>query len=114
MTESRTFTSPAQTTISEPTATSPQRPSSVDSEPDTPSAYDPRSTTTDAMQQQVYELVRARVLESIGAGGNWTVTFRSSRDTDTFFSDTMADMIAWDVATKLLPPVVPNRARLVA
>lgn len=57
---------------------------------------------TEQLTQQVYELVRARVLESIGAGANWTVAFRSSSDTDTFFSDTMAEMIARDVASRLL------------
>jgi hypothetical protein len=67
--------------------------------------------TTEAMQKQIFELVKARVLESIGAGSNWTVTFRTSADTDAFFSNTMADMIAWDVATRMMPPTVPNRAR---
>ncbi len=66
----------------------------------------------DVLQRQIYDLVRERVLESIGVGGNWTVGFRRSSDTDTFFSDTMADMIAWDVVARLTPPVVPNRARL--
>ena len=75
---------------------------------------EPAAQTTEELQRQVFELVRARVLQSIGGGGNWTVTFRRSSDTDTFFSDTMADMIAWDVATQLLPPTVPNRPRLVA
>ncbi len=86
---------------------------------------EPTSTTTsvdrvvpadeiEQLQRQVYELVKTRVLDSIGAGANWTVTFRTSADTDTFYSDTMADMIAWDVATQLLPPTVPNRPRLVA
>ena len=104
MTESRTSTSPAPTLTIE--STSDERASTDSSELQT--------LATDAVQRQVFELVRARVLESIGAGGNWTVTFRRSSDTDTFFSDTMADMIAWDVATQLLPPVVPNRPRLVA
>lgn len=67
---------------------------------------------TEEMQRKVYELVKARVVQSIGAGANWTIAFRTSSDTDTFFSDTMADMIAWDVAHKLIAPTVPNRARL--
>lgn len=67
---------------------------------------------TEEMQRKVYELVKARVVQSIGAGANWTIAFRTSSDTDTFFSDTMADMIAWDVAHQLIAPTVPNRARL--
>lgn len=105
MTESRTYPSPDPTATIETTID--ERTSSVWSEPR-------QTLTTDAMQRQVFELVRARVLESIGAEGNWTVSFRRSSDTDTFFSETMADMIAWDVAAQLLPPVVPNRPRLVA
>lgn len=77
-----------------------------------PAPADPSTLSTEELQRRVFELVRDRVLESIGAGGNWTVTFRRSSDTDTLFSDTMADMIGWDVATRMLPPVVPNRARL--
>jgi hypothetical protein len=69
---------------------------------------------TEELQHMIFELVRTRMLESIGAHGNWTVTARSAADTDSFFSETMADMIAWDVANKMLPPTVPNRIRLVA
>ncbi|MEY2847922.1 MAG: hypothetical protein RI885_587 [Actinomycetota bacterium] len=69
---------------------------------------------TEELQHMIFELVRTRVLESIGASGNWTVAARSTGDTDAFFSETMADMIAWDVANKMLPPTVPNRIRLVA
>lgn len=64
------------------------------------------------LQRKIYELVKTRVLQSIGTGANWTVAFRTSADTDSFFSDTMADMIAWDVAHQLIAPTVPNRARL--
>lgn len=70
------------------------------------------SDPIEELQRKIYDLVKARVLQSIGAGANWTISFRSSADTDTFFSDTMADMIAWDVAHQLIGPSVPNRARL--
>lgn len=74
---------------------------------------DPAATDlSEDLQRKIYELVKTRVLQSIGAGANWTVAFRSSADTDSFFSDTMADMIAWDVAHQLIEPTVPNRARL--
>lgn len=83
--------------------------------PAAPESVPARSIVVDdAVRQQVYELVRTRVLESIGVGGNWTVDFRRGSDTDSFFSDTMADMIAWDVVARLTPPMVPNRARLVS
>ena len=67
---------------------------------------------TAELQRKIYDLVKTRVLQSIGAGANWTIAFRTTADTDTFFSDTMADMIAWDVAHQLIAPTAPNRARL--
>ena len=67
---------------------------------------------TEELQRKIYDLVKTRVLQSIGAGANWTIAFRTGADTDTFFSDTMADMIAWDVAHQLIAPTAPNRARL--
>ena len=70
------------------------------------------SDPSEELQRKIYDLVKARVLQSIGSGANWTISFRSSADTDTFFSDTMADMIAWDVAHQLIGPTIPNRARL--
>ena len=71
-----------------------------------------RVDPTEELQRKIYDLVKTRVLQSIGAGANWTIAFRSAADTDTFFSDTMADMIAWDVAHQLIAPTAPNRARL--
>lgn len=69
---------------------------------------------THELQKMIFDLVRTRMLESIGSNGNWTLSPRSASDTDGFFSETMADMIAWDVANKMLPPSIPNRIRLVA
>ena len=71
-----------------------------------------RVDPTEELQRKIYDLVKTRVLQSIGAGANWTIAFRTTADTDTFFSDTMADMIAWDVAHQLIAPTAPNRARL--
>lgn len=65
-------------------------------------AVPPAPQIDDALlQARIVEVVRARVQQSIGAGGNWTITFRRDADTDTFFSDTMAEMIARDVAKQL-------------
>ncbi len=67
---------------------------------------------SEEVQRKVYELVKARVAQSIGRDANWTITFRSASDSETLFGDTMAEMIAWDVAHQLGAPKVPNRARL--
>ena len=46
----------------------------------------------------VFDLVRNRLLDAVGAGGMWTLQFRSESDTDAIFGETIAEVIARDVA----------------
>ncbi len=46
----------------------------------------------------VFDLVRNRLLDAVGAGGMWTLQFRSESDTDVIFGETIAEIIARDVA----------------
>jgi hypothetical protein len=55
------------------------------------------------LQELVFDLVRERVLAAIGAGGMWSVNFRSAADTDAFFGETVAERIAKDVAARIAP-----------
>ena len=57
----------------------------------------------DQLQQQVYELVRERLQHAFGAGGNWSVDLRSGSNQHTFFAETFAERLAWDVAARVTP-----------
>jgi hypothetical protein len=66
----------------------------------------------------VYELVRTRLMDSIGARGSFAVTVRRPDDDDTFFSEVFAQSIARDIAGSLAAthsvPVPMAAPRLVA
>ncbi|HUG51693.1 MAG TPA: hypothetical protein VLZ78_11920 [Terrimesophilobacter sp.] len=49
----------------------------------------------------VYELVRTRLMNSMGPDGSFAVTMRRSDDDDTFFSEIFARSIARDIAASL-------------
>lgn len=53
------------------------------------------------LQNLVYDLVRDRLLKAVGAGGMWTLQFRSSTDTDSLFGQTISEYIARDIADQI-------------
>lgn len=82
------------------------------------SARDVYAPNTEALHELVYEMVRTRLLDSIGRGGSFSITMRRSDDDDTFFSEVFAAGVARDIAGSLAvtrPVAVPMAApRLVA
>ena len=70
------------------------------------------------LHELVYELVRTRLLNSIGTDGSFAVTMRRAEDDDTFFSEVFAQSIARDIAASLSAthsvPVPLAAPRLVA
>ena len=56
------------------------------------------------LEELVFNLVRERLLKAVGAGGMWTLQFRTSADTDSLFGETIADFIARDIADKIAAP----------
>lgn len=69
--------------------------------------------TDEDLQRLVYDLVRERVLSTLGPDGSFAVTIRSGNDADAFFSETFAESIAWDVARRIETNSVAS-ARLIA
>jgi hypothetical protein len=65
------------------------------------------------IQRMVYDLVRDRVLRTLGPDGSFAVTMRHAGDVDGLFSETLAESIAWDVALRVQSPAV-TAARLAA
>ena len=53
------------------------------------------------LQNLVFDLVRDRLLKAVGAGGMWTLQFRSSTDTDSLFGQTISEYIARDIADQI-------------
>jgi hypothetical protein len=49
-------------------------------------------------EQQIYDLVRERMLAAVGPGGIWSVSLRTAADIDTFFAETIAEAFARDLA----------------
>ena len=56
------------------------------------------------LEELVFNLVRERLLKAVGAGGMWTLQFRTSAETDSLFGETIADFIARDIADKIAAP----------
>jgi hypothetical protein len=65
------------------------------------------------LQRLVYELVHDRLMRTLGPDGSFAVTIRRPNDDDALFATTLAESIAWDVASTLRSPVV-QPAHLVA
>ncbi|WP_213814248.1 hypothetical protein [Glaciihabitans sp. dw_435] len=57
--------------------------------------------TDEAVQAMVYDLVREKFLHNLGPDGSFTITMRKKDDDDAFFSETLAETIAWAVASNL-------------
>ena len=56
------------------------------------------------LEEFVFDLVRERLLSAVGAGGMWTLQFRTSTDTDSLFGETIAEYIARDIANQIAIP----------
>lgn len=69
--------------------------------------------TDEDLQRIVYDLVRERVLATLGSEGSFSVSIRTGNDADTFFSETFAESIAWEVARRVETRSAPA-ARLIA
>ncbi len=67
----------------------------------------------DDVQRMVYELVRERMLRTVGPAGSFAIVMRGAGDDDTLFSETFAEAIAWDVAAQV-DPRSTTTARLIA
>ncbi|MET1051181.1 MAG: hypothetical protein ABWX65_00940 [Mycetocola sp.] len=59
-------------------------------------------------EEQLFERVRARLDEQIGANGAWTLVRRTDADTDTFFHD----MASFSLAREITAAIVGSPARL--
>jgi hypothetical protein len=56
------------------------------------------------LEELVFDLVRERLLKAVGAGGMWTLQFRSNTDTDSLFGETISEYIARDIADQIAAP----------
>jgi hypothetical protein len=52
-------------------------------------------------QQAVYDLMRERLFELFGPGGSFRITLGRASTEDALFVSTVADTVAWDVASSL-------------
>jgi hypothetical protein len=57
--------------------------------------------TTDDLQQVIYDLVRERAGAMFGPGSSFTVTLRLGDQSDSIFSETVAETLAWDISLGL-------------
>ena len=55
-------------------------------------------------QQAVYDLMRSRLFELFGPGGSFRITLGRPTADDAVFVSTVADTVAWDVASALAAP----------
>ena len=53
------------------------------------------------IQRMVYDLVRERVMRTLGPNGSFSITMRTGDDASTFFTETYAESLAWDVASQV-------------
>jgi hypothetical protein len=61
------------------------------------------TTSSEAEQQLVFDLMRARLLEMFGAGGNFRITLGRATSDDAVFVATVVDTVAHQVATAFNP-----------
>lgn len=61
------------------------------------------TTSSEAEQQLVFDLMRERMLQLFGAGGTFTISLGSATSDDAVFVATVADTIAHHVATAFNP-----------
>ena len=70
----------------------------------------PDKPTADDIQRATYELIRERVLDTLGPTGSFAVTIRKGDEVDEFFSEALAESIARDVARSLRARGTTHRA----
>lgn len=61
-------------------------------------------------EEQLFEVVRERLDEFVGANGDWTLIRRSDADSDEFFQSMTAFSVARDVTTSILATARGDRA----
>ena len=61
------------------------------------------TTSSEAEQQLVFDLMRERLVEMFGAGGSFRITLGRATSDDAVFTATIADTIARHVATAFNP-----------
>lgn len=59
------------------------------------------SSPVEKLQDQVYELMRERLVDLFGPGGSFRITLGRATGEDAVFVETVADTIAWDVAASI-------------
>ena len=64
------------------------------------------------MQKLVYDLVLERANAMFGPGASFTVSIRKNDDTDSMFTETVVETLAWDVSRGI--EEAEYRARLTA
>ncbi|MGV8881848.1 MAG: hypothetical protein ACOH19_06815 [Rhodoglobus sp.] len=55
-------------------------------------------------QQAIYDLMRAKLFEMFGPGGSFTISLNRASLDDAQFISTVADTVAWQVASELSEP----------
>lgn len=53
------------------------------------------------LQKMVYDLVLERANAMFGPGSSFTVTLRSGDESDTMFTETVVETLAWDISLGL-------------
>ena len=53
------------------------------------------------LQDEVYEQMRQRLVDLFGPGGSFRITLGRATNDDAVFVETVADTIAWDVASSI-------------
>ncbi|CAN5157131.1 hypothetical protein BH09ACT5_BH09ACT5_17310 [soil metagenome] len=61
------------------------------------------TSSSEAEQQLVFDLMRERLIEMFGAGGSFTITLGRASSEDAVFVSTIAETIAQQVATAFNP-----------
>jgi hypothetical protein len=58
-------------------------------------------TGTEQLQDEVYAMMRERLLELFGPGGSFRITLGRPTGEEAVFVETVAETIAWDVAASI-------------
>lgn len=60
------------------------------------------------VQKLVFDLVQSQLVAAFGTDGMWTVSMKDRTAIDSFFSQTVAETLAWNIAAQL---AVPKKSR---
>ena len=63
-------------------------------------------------QQAIYDLMRKKLFEMFGPGGSFTISLARGGVDDAQFVSTVADTVAWEVASELSAPRVSPARRV--